>query len=86
MDLKYNLLYTWMAITFVEVAQIQANEFKCLTIYYNTSFEGKLSVVEKNILPYSSIAWGRGGAHIHIFVFTDHKNNRFQKKLIVQNM
>ena len=26
-----------------------------------------------------------GGAHIHIFVFTDHKNNRFQKKLITQN-
>ena len=60
MDLKYNLLYTWMAMTFVEVVQIQANEFKCLTIYYNTSFEGKLSVVEKNILPYSSIAWGGG--------------------------
>ena len=29
--------------------------------------------------------WGGGGAHIHIFVFTDHKNNRFQKKLITQN-
>jgi hypothetical protein len=28
---------------------------------------------------------GGGGAHIHIFVFTDHKNNRFQKKLIMQN-
>ena len=28
--------------------------------------------------------WG-WGAHIHIFVFTDHKNNRFQKKLITQN-
>ena len=26
-----------------------------------------------------------GGAHIHIFVFADHKNNRFQKKLIVLN-
>ena len=26
-----------------------------------------------------------GGAHIHTFVFTDHKNNPFQKKLIVQN-
>ena len=25
------------------------------------------------------------GAHIHMFVFTDHKNNRFQKKLIVKN-
>ena len=32
----------------------------------------------------SSIIFG-GGAHIHIFVFTDHKNNRFQKKLITQN-
>ena len=29
--------------------------------------------------------WG-GGADIHIYVFTHHKNNRFQKKLIVQNM
>ena len=27
--------------------------------------------------------WG-GGAHIHIFVFTDCKNNQFQKKLIAQ--
>ena len=27
-----------------------------------------------------------GGAHIHIFEFTDHENNRFQKKLIAQNM
>ena len=27
-----------------------------------------------------------GGAHIHIFVFADHKNNPFQKKLIVQNI
>ena len=26
-----------------------------------------------------------GGADIHIFVFTDCKNNRFQKKLIGQN-
>ena len=29
---------------------------------------------------------GGGGAHIHIFEFTDHKNNRFQTKLIAQNM
>ena len=28
--------------------------------------------------------WG-GGANIHIFVFTDHKNNGFQKKLMMQN-
>ena len=28
---------------------------------------------------------GGGGAHIHIFVFTDHKNNRFENKLIMQN-
>ena len=27
-----------------------------------------------------------GGAHIHIFDFTDHENKRFQKKLIVSNM
>ena len=25
------------------------------------------------------------GAHIHIFMFKDHKNNRFQKKLTMQN-
>ena len=25
------------------------------------------------------------GADIHTYVFTHHKNNRFQKKLIVQN-
>ena len=24
--------------------------------------------------------WGGGGGHIHIFVFTDLKNNQFQKK------
>ena len=29
--------------------------------------------------------WGGGGAHIHIFVFTDCKNNLFQKKLMMQN-
>jgi hypothetical protein len=28
---------------------------------------------------------GRTGDHIHIFVFTDLKNNRFQNKLIMQN-
>ena len=28
---------------------------------------------------------GGGGADIHIFVFTHHKNNWFEKKLIVQN-
>ena len=27
-----------------------------------------------------------GGAHIHILVFTDCKNNRFQKKLMMHNM
>ena len=41
--------------------------------------------------PWQSLAqWRRkidnwGGANIHIFVFTDLKNNRFQKKLIMQN-
>jgi hypothetical protein len=33
----------------------------------------------------SSSIIGGGGANIHIFVFTDHKNNRFQNKLIMQN-
>ena len=27
-----------------------------------------------------------GGAHIHIFVFEECKDNRFQTKLMVQNM
>jgi hypothetical protein len=27
-----------------------------------------------------------GGGDIHIFVFTYHKNNEFEKKLITQNM
>ena len=26
-----------------------------------------------------------GGSHIHSFVFTDHNNNRFQKKFMMQN-
>ena len=29
--------------------------------------------------------WGGGGGNIHIFMFTDLENNRFQKKLIMQN-
>ena len=41
--------------------------------------KGMLSGVANSII-------GRGGAHIHIFVFTDHENNQFEKKLIVQNM
>ena len=32
-----------------------------------------------------SLGWGGGGADIHIYVFTHHKNNQFRKKLIVQN-
>ena len=39
----------------------------------------------RNISAVASSIMGGGGAHIHIFVFTDHKNNRFQKKLITQN-
>jgi hypothetical protein len=31
------------------------------------------------------IGGGGGGANIHTFVFTDQKNNGFQKKLIMQN-
>ncbi len=33
----------------------------------------------------SKIDKGGGGGHYHIFVFTDLKNNRFEKKLIMQN-
>ena len=29
---------------------------------------------------------GEGGVYIHIFMFTDHRNNQFQKKLIVLSM
>ena len=32
-----------------------------------------------------AIEVGRG-AHIHVFEFTEHKNKRFQKTLIMQNM
>ena len=34
----------------------------------------------------ASLIIGGGGADVHIYVFTHHKNNRFLKKLIVQNM
>ena len=44
----------------------------------NPSFVASLGIKGAN----RSIIWGD---HIHIFVFTDCKNNRFQKKLIVQN-
>ena len=33
----------------------------------------------------SVVNCGGGGGNIHIFVFTDHENNRFQKELITQN-
>jgi hypothetical protein len=48
----------------------------CTVRYGSTSNKGSGAA--------SSIIEG-GGANIHIFVFTDHKNNRFQKKLIMQN-
>ena len=38
-----------------------------------------------NVRAVASSIIGGGGADIHIFVFTNHKNNWFQKKLIVQN-
>ena len=28
---------------------------------------------------------GRGGGNIHIFIFTDHENNKLQNELITQN-
>ncbi len=46
MDLKYNFLCTLMAIMFAEVAQAKGIEFQRLTICYNSSLEGKLTVVE----------------------------------------
>lgn len=41
----------------------------------------QISLVKIRTLQFP-LGWG---AHIHIFVFTDSKNNRFQKKLLVQN-
>ena len=46
---------------------------------------GKPSEKPNNQWRTNSIIGGEG-AHIHIFEFTDHENNRFQTKLIVQNM
>ena len=40
----------------------------------------------KDIFQKTIYKWGGEGGHINIFVFTHRKNNRFQKKLIVQNM
>ena len=43
--------------------------------------------LKKNVDVFSGVANSviGGGAYIHIFMFTDHKNNRFQKKLVMQN-
>ena len=39
MNLKYDLLYSFIAIHFLEIAQSQASEF--LKTCYNSSLEGK---------------------------------------------
>ena len=45
-----------------------------------------LQIVNSLFQTFSAVASSLiGVAHIHIFVFTNHKNNRFQKKLITQN-
>ena len=51
------------------------------------NFFNKLLISNTEYMDFNSGA-GRTiieGANIHIFVFTDCKNNRFQKKLIKQN-
>ena len=58
----------------------------CSTIYssaQSTHFAGNASIFL--VSASGVVKLDNWGGHIHIFVFTDHKNNRFQKKLIVQN-
>ena len=52
--------------------QVNNNDKRSSIINYNRQGRSKID------------NWG-GGADIHIFVFTNHKNNWFQKKSIVQN-
>ena len=58
--------------------------WRFLTQKCNTCSNTKYSVSLYSGVSNSII--GGGGAHIHIFEFTDHENNRFQTKLTVQNM
>ena len=66
------------------------NNITCYVyLYVFTSFSRKPHISKRAVcaLPRavaSSIIGG--GTDIHIFVFTNHKNNRFQKKLTVQNL
>ena len=47
------------------------------TIWCNYNIQQKVGAVENRYLG--------GGGHIHMFVFTNCNDNRFQKELIVQN-
>ena len=57
-------------------------------IYQADKINGEISKPYKDVY-YMNCRGGRkliiGGADTHIFVFTDCKNNRFQKKLMIQN-
>ena len=73
-DLDFILIY-W--------DQIPSNFYAILGHYEDIVNNIRIQNVVKSRAVASSII---GGADIHIFVFTNHKNNWFQKKLIVQNL
>ena len=58
-------------------------------IYQADKINGEISKPYKDVYYMNCRGSGRliigGGADIHIFVFTDCKNNRFQKKLMMPN-
>ena len=66
------------------------NNIHIQTCYKTWWFEWVTLTLSQQLLSmfhYSGVASliiGRG-ANIHIFVFTDHKNNRFQKKFVMKN-
>ena len=64
----------------------KATNVRCKLIYMviNTKWLGK-AVFKIYVFPRGRGRSIIGGAHIHIFVFTDCKNNRFQKKLMMHN-
>jgi hypothetical protein len=68
-------------IIYVAVLYLMANKLN-----EQAKFASKFSYIFITVVLWRSQLdkWG-GGDHIHIFVFTDLKNNQFQKKLIMQN-
>ena len=71
--------------------QASSLDVKSTKNFYVSTVDGfcisVIILILRTLCYYSGVANSiNTGAHIHIFVFTYHKNNRFQKKLIVQNM